>query len=401
MKTQGLCQGSGAAPSGWAVVSIVILNAHKAESHGATFHCPITKSTLHLVAILFVDDIDLIHIDLENLETLEDTHEALQRSVHSWGSKLIVSGGALKPSKCFYYLFDYEWTEDGVWKYRELDEDDLIQYELWVPTPSGQNVAIEYLDVDAARKTLGSMTCPFGDCTAAISRMQEQAHGWIDDVRNGSLHRRQFWLKLKIQFWPWVAFGLGCCTAPLQELETAFQKAYYKILPMGGIICSAPRDLRSLDTGFAGIGCPHVGVECMIEQLNKFAMHYGCQTGVGIALQTLMEFFLLELGLTASAPFSFSFPKYGGMVTYCWLRTLWEKWDRYKIQVVLKNVKIQPPREGDKWFNQALIDEGYSAEEIGQLNKVRIYQQVLYLLDVLNANGRLVDLKYASDREGC
>ena len=29
MKTQGLCQGNGAAPAGWAVVSIVILNAHK------------------------------------------------------------------------------------------------------------------------------------------------------------------------------------------------------------------------------------------------------------------------------------------------------------------------------------------------------------------------------------
>jgi hypothetical protein len=38
-KTQGLCQGNGAAPAGWAVVSIVILNAQKRAGHGAKFCC--------------------------------------------------------------------------------------------------------------------------------------------------------------------------------------------------------------------------------------------------------------------------------------------------------------------------------------------------------------------------
>ena len=31
VKTQGLCQGNGAAPAGWMVVSIAILNAHKSK----------------------------------------------------------------------------------------------------------------------------------------------------------------------------------------------------------------------------------------------------------------------------------------------------------------------------------------------------------------------------------
>jgi hypothetical protein len=34
IKTQGLCQGNGAAPAGWTVVSIVILNAHRRRGHG-------------------------------------------------------------------------------------------------------------------------------------------------------------------------------------------------------------------------------------------------------------------------------------------------------------------------------------------------------------------------------
>jgi hypothetical protein len=62
IKYQGLCQGNGAAPAGWAVISITILNTHKRKGHGATFVCPISKVQAKLAAILFVDDCNLIHI---------------------------------------------------------------------------------------------------------------------------------------------------------------------------------------------------------------------------------------------------------------------------------------------------------------------------------------------------
>jgi hypothetical protein len=63
IKTQGMCQGNGASPAGWAVISICILNAHGRKGHGAKFICPVTKLQKHLSAILYVDDTDIIHID--------------------------------------------------------------------------------------------------------------------------------------------------------------------------------------------------------------------------------------------------------------------------------------------------------------------------------------------------
>ena len=59
IKFQGLCQGNGTAPARWAVISIVILGAHKKKGHGGHFVCPISRRTGHLSAILFVDDNDL------------------------------------------------------------------------------------------------------------------------------------------------------------------------------------------------------------------------------------------------------------------------------------------------------------------------------------------------------
>ena len=105
LKTQGFMQGNGAAPAGWAVVSITIIQAHKKEGHGATFLCPITQYRHDAAGILYVDDTDLIHLNLEEEESVEEAHEALQRSINSWSDLLIASGGALKPEKCFYYTF--------------------------------------------------------------------------------------------------------------------------------------------------------------------------------------------------------------------------------------------------------------------------------------------------------
>ena len=112
LKFQGLCQGSGAAPAGWAVVSITILCAHKSKGHGGHFVCPISKLTGHLAALLFEDDTDLIHINIKTEETATVAHKSMQDSISNWGQLLIASGGAFKPPKCFYHLISFCWNTD-------------------------------------------------------------------------------------------------------------------------------------------------------------------------------------------------------------------------------------------------------------------------------------------------
>jgi hypothetical protein len=99
IKTQGMTQGNGALPADWAVISICILKVHGKKGHGAKFLCPIAKLTHHLSAILYMDDTDLLHIDLTKDETVDKVHTAIQDSVNSWGNLLIATGGALQPNK--------------------------------------------------------------------------------------------------------------------------------------------------------------------------------------------------------------------------------------------------------------------------------------------------------------
>ena len=46
-----------------------------------------------MAAILFVDNNDLIHIDMYQDQTAAEAHKDLQASVNSWGKLLIASGG--------------------------------------------------------------------------------------------------------------------------------------------------------------------------------------------------------------------------------------------------------------------------------------------------------------------
>jgi hypothetical protein len=159
-------------PTGWAVISICILRAHGKKGHGAKFICPITNLKQHLSAILYVDDTDILHIDITKDESIDNVHVAIQDSMNSCGNLLITTGGALQPNKCFYSIISFKWIK-GKWKYAINSEwDDLV---ITVPLTSGQNVPISHKRVTHAEKTLGAMTSPDGNSAASILIMQEKA----------------------------------------------------------------------------------------------------------------------------------------------------------------------------------------------------------------------------------
>jgi hypothetical protein len=225
VRTQGLCQGNTAAPGGWCVISIAILGAHKRKGHGAHFLCPLSEATADLAAILYVDDTDILHLDMSKEETVGEAHAALQESVLSWGQLLIATGGALKPAKCFYYLIGYEFHEkNGNWCYAKTHEDEGLS--LVVPMPNGTTVPIQHLDVFEPRKMLGASQCPAGSGRGGIELLQKRAQEWTDQIMKGTPNRRQVWFSMDHQLLPKIAYGMCCNTAPIGELNNTSLGSY-------------------------------------------------------------------------------------------------------------------------------------------------------------------------------
>jgi hypothetical protein len=167
-KTQGLGQGNGASPAGWCVISIVILRAHGAKGHGVHFIAPMSLVRRSLLAILYVVNTDLLHINMDAEESIVEVHAAIQRAIENWGCLLIANGGTLKPDKCFYHLIDFAWTQKGGWQYIAHHEDEGAA--LFVPLPDGKMAPISHLAVDNAQKTSVLPRVPLGIALAVSIR---------------------------------------------------------------------------------------------------------------------------------------------------------------------------------------------------------------------------------------
>jgi hypothetical protein len=344
IKTQGLGQGNRASPAGWCVISIMILRAHGAKGPGAHFIAPMSQVRRSFLAILYVDDMDLLHLNMERDESVQEVHVALQRSIENWGKLLVAMRGSLKPDKCFFHLLDFAWTKKGGWRYITHQEDETAV--ITVPMSDGTVAPIMLRAVDDAQKTLGVVTCPSGNSKGSLQQMKEKTQKWLDSLTAGHLHRRMMRFSVNCQLWSAVKYGLCCSMATLLELETVLLPFYGKMFPLDGVVCKANCGIQQLGRGFYGTGFPHLGIEATVEQSNKLLMHYGCHTALGTKLQTLLELLVADLGLSFQR-FRVSYEHYREWVTTCWLKRVWEKVDCYGFVLMVHNLSLTFPREGD------------------------------------------------------
>ena len=152
----------------------------------------------------------------------------------------------------------------------------MEDFDISVPMPDGSQVQIEHAAVDTAKETLGFWTSPVGDSKAALETIQNKADKCIVRVKEGTLSRRDVWFLLDRQMWPRVGYGMISNTSNWHNLTDCLKNKWWKLIPLGGVILTSPAGVRQKSRGFYGVGLPHVGVECFVEQTNKVLMHYGC-----------------------------------------------------------------------------------------------------------------------------
>jgi hypothetical protein len=277
------------------VICITILRAHGAKGHGAHLIAPMSQVWSSLSAILYVNDTDLLHLNMDMNESIQEVHIALQQAIESWGWLLIATGGSLKPEKCFFHLLDFAWTQKGGWQYIAHHKDDTAA--VYVPLPNLTMSAITHWAVDNAQKKLGVVICPSGNRDGSLCQMKEKAQKWLNSLTAGRLHCQMMWFSVDRQLWPLVWYSLCCSMATLPELKSVFLSFYGKMLPLWGIVSKANRGIRQSDCRIYGAGFPHPEVEAMVEQAKKLLMHYGCHTALGTELQSSLELLVADLGL--------------------------------------------------------------------------------------------------------
>jgi hypothetical protein len=158
---------------------------------------------------------------------------------------------------------------------------------------------------------------------------------------------------------------------------------------------SAPVGSRMIDTGFYGVGLPHVGIEALITMTNKLLMHYRCSTAMGRFMQISHSLLLVKLGVSFQL-LQVNYENHNHLVTHTWMKMLWKKLSMFEMTVIIPENSRGFPREGDKFIMQVLLRAGYGKEDLWRLNRVRVSLQVLFMSNVLTASGNKISSEVLS-----
>ncbi len=105
----GYGQGNAASGPGFTALSSLIVNAYLREGFGAKMYSSYYRQLLLLVAVMYVDDIDMIHWAQNPSCSPGDLIVAAQTATYAWGGLAIATGAEMKPEKCYAYFLSYSY----------------------------------------------------------------------------------------------------------------------------------------------------------------------------------------------------------------------------------------------------------------------------------------------------
>ncbi len=76
---QGLCQGNGAGPACWLMLSSVLMHCYEKQGFGSCIIPPISGAIIDFLGEIYVDDTDLI-VTRPEVTTEQETQEGLQKA---------------------------------------------------------------------------------------------------------------------------------------------------------------------------------------------------------------------------------------------------------------------------------------------------------------------------------
>ena len=98
-----------------------------------------------------------------------------------------------------------------------------------------------------------------------------------------------------------------------------------------------------------GLDCWARGLSVMLETIPGCHLVTKLGSILGKFLQVSIEQLIIEQGMDKQ-PFAVEYGRSPKWVMHLWLKSLWEKLYLFGIQMQLRRLQLQPPREGDAWL---------------------------------------------------
>ena len=230
----GICQGNGAGPAIWALVSSPLLDILRQAGYGAKLHTAIGKTFFHLSGFAFVDDADTIQTGYLGEHTATLMGKA-QEELELWESLVRATGGGIAGDKSDFVAINFEWNE-GKWKYEKKDNNN----KLTVFDGQQAKEQLKQLDVSTARRTLGVWQAADGNEEKQTEKLVEKAKEWARSAARSSLSRSDVIVGIKTSLYPSITYGMVATTLSEAQCQEIFKPIRTAVLPKAGYCRNIP-----------------------------------------------------------------------------------------------------------------------------------------------------------------
>ena len=385
-KPQGVGQGNGSGPSVWAVVSSRMFEVLHNQGLATTFEAPISKSNAtDLCGFAFVDDSDII-AGANNTNNPQETIKNMQKTIDWWEGVAKTTGGALEPTKSWWYLIYFEWN-NGQWKYGEKNLND----KLTAFDKNNERVNLQNIPVSKTQTMLGVDLAPNGDNTSQVQLLKEKTKKMGELIRVGSLTHNEAWIALQTMAIKTVEYPLPASTFTKEEIQSIIWPILKHYLPKSGINRNISRDVLFGPIRLGGLGVHDPFVTQGINHITDMIDHLWNNTLTGKLIQHSIEQLRIEIGSNCNI-FEEKINKYEHiLLTKSWIRHTWKFMTQYNLQLIIHTHKFQKRRQHDTIMMEKILQiHTLSKTERRDANKCRIYLRAVSIADITTGDGKRI-----------
>ena len=247
---QGGIQGNGAASPIFIAISCVILQYIESQILGFSITSAISLTFLSLVAIMYVDDTDIMLAGASHADTPHHVALRAQHAATTYQAAVHQTGGAIRPNRCPWYSISFKWSS-GKWRYNKTVTDDTIV----IKNTQIVHEPITQLNVSIGWKGLGIVATPDGNWNDHLTYLiNEKIVPWSHFINTSYLQRHDVYRAAFTSMFKTITYTLPATFLNTSQCKTIDIHLHKKFLPRIGIDVHLPLAYRYSSPRYQGLG---------------------------------------------------------------------------------------------------------------------------------------------------
>ena len=156
----------------------------------------------------------------------------MQVVVDTWEGSLRASGGALVPSKIYWYLIHFKFNNNR-WSYESIDNTpgNLLIRDI----VGNDRITLDRLEAHKARETLGVFIAMNGNHDTQTAELLKSAHRWASRVRSSRFSHTEAWFSLNYCIMKTLKYPLMATSLSRDQCDSIMKPILDAALPALGI----------------------------------------------------------------------------------------------------------------------------------------------------------------------